>query len=543
MKGSEQILDAMSGIGDDLVIMAEQQRFPRSGWQKVLPMAACLLLIIGGIAGLKQLPGQPVQTEPPAETEPPAQTILPSTDVETPPEEVVTPEDPEEPEEISHYVRELETPAFYIFDTDDTTDENPSEAIAPDGTVLVSVENGQIEPLIDRATGEYIAILVYHRSDGQTIHEVSYDIYNLQGENAVTGLQAYDVDCLGNVIMVLSDSEGALTVELFARDTYEPVFGGFGSGIIVGDCIWLELQVEGEVVQYVADGNGTVRKVLQPIDNYYVWNGQTYFVTNTPEGVGLMDSHCEPLLPEAEGRTIYGISNGYARCEDENGFYLMDLRTAEEVFRWDSYIVDAFADYVVVDTVNMQSLVMWDGHIAATGDQIRYMDSDMDGRPELYMVEHEDAVDWIAIGAEGAVTTGTLSLSANGILYVGEYLSSRTAVCYGADPGEIWLVRIPDGEKTELKRRYGTTYAIQEDGQPTGLFAARWHPDDCMDIPGLRYDIVREDGTVLLEGLTVLDGGKADFWTRQGDVFYTENDSMPSLIRIDGTPIYQDPLE
>ncbi len=537
MKGSVQILNAMSGIGEDLVIMAEQQRFPRSVWQQILPVAACLLIIIGGIAGLNKLNSDPVYTQPPTEVETPPEAVQP-------PEEIIVPEEPaEEPPAIPHCVKELKTPAFYIFDTDDTTDANPSKAIAPDGTVLVSVENGKIEPLIDQATGEYMAIMVYHRSDGQTIHEVSYDIYNLEGENMVTGLQAYDVDCLGNVVMVLSDMGGELTVDLYQRDTYASIFGGYGSGIIVGDCIWLELQIDGDVVQYVADREGTVRKVMKPIDNDYVWNGQTYFVTNTAEGMGLLDSHCESLLPEVEGRTIYGISNGYARCEDENGFYLMDIRTAAEVFRWQDHIIDAFEDFVVAYTNGMQSLILWDGNIVATGKQIRHVDCDMDGRPELYMVEKEDAVDWIAIGADGAVTTGTLPLLANGIMYVGEYLSSRTAVCYGADPEEIWLVSIPDGEKTELKRRYGTTYAILEDGQPTGLFTARWHPDDCTDIPGLRYDIIREDGTVLLEGLTVLEGGTEHIWTRQGDVFYTENDSMPSLIRIDGTRVYEDPLE
>ena len=40
MKRNEQLLQAMGQIGDDLVVMAEQQTFPRSFWQKALPMAA-----------------------------------------------------------------------------------------------------------------------------------------------------------------------------------------------------------------------------------------------------------------------------------------------------------------------------------------------------------------------------------------------------------------------------------------------------------------------------------------------------------------------
>ena len=46
----------------------------------------------------------------------------------------------------------------------------------------------------------------------------------------------------------------------------------------------------------------------------------------------------------------------------------------------------------------------------------------------------------------------------------------------------------------------------------------------------LYHDVVREDGTVLLSGIS-------DMWTRQGDVFYTDN----GLIRIDGTWLYQEP--
>lgn len=532
MNTSEEILTAMSGIGEDLVVMAEYQRFPRSAWQRVLPMAACLLIVIGSIAGLKKLSAGPVYKEPPAEEYPPMEFVQP-------PEETVVPEEPAvEPVETPHYVRELDTPAFYIFDTDDTTDKNPSKAIAPDGRVLVSVEQGQIEPLIDKATGEYIAIMVYHRSDGQTIHEVSYDIYNLEGENVANGLQAYDVDCLGNVVMVLSDLGGELTVELFARDTYGSIFGGCGSGIIVGDCIWLEIQEDNGVVQYVADGSGTVRKVLQPIDNYYVWNGQTWFVTKTAAGVGLMDSHCEVVLPEVDNRNIYGISNnGYARCEDENGSYLIDIRTGEEVFRWESHVMEAFEDFVVAYYNGNEALVSRDGEIVSVGTRVLPLDCNADGVPELYVIEAEDRVE--CRRPDGTIQT----IIETPEIKLSDYLSAHTALSMADSTGHQYLVSLVDGTMTPLKRTYGTTFAILEDGQSTGLFSAQWRWEDCADIPGVRYDIVREDGTVLLEGLTVLEGGTEHIWTRQGDVFYTENDSMPSLIRIDGTRIYQDPLE
>lgn len=529
MKGSEQILTAMSGIGEDLVIMAEQQRFPRSVWQRVLPMAACLLIILGSVTGLRRLHADPVYTQPPTEVETPPEAVQP-------PEENTVPEEPaEEPPAIPHCVKELKTPAFYVFDTDDTTHTNPSKAIAPDGTVLVSVEHGQIEPLIDQATGEYMAIMVYHRSDGQTIHEASYDVYNLEGKNIANMLQAYDVDCLGNVVMILSDLGGELTVDLYQRDYHALIFGGYGSGIIVGDCIWLELQIDGEMVQYVADGSGTVREVPKPIDSYYVWNGKTYFVTDG--GMGMMSSDFREVVPVVEGRTIHGILNGYASCYSEQGNILVDLSTGEEVFSWDSYIVDAFEELLVAYHRGQEALVTWDGEVLTTGTRIVPMDCNADGKAEGYIIYRDGSP------VEIRKPDGSLQTTVDMELALPSCVSSHTALSMPDAEGYQYLVSLLDGTKTRLERIYGTTYIIMEDQTPTGLICAQWRWEDCMDIPGQRYDIIREDGTVLLEGLTVLEGGTEHIWTRQGDVFYTENDSLPSLIRLDGTRIYEDPLE
>ena len=60
--------------------------------------------------------------------------------------------------------------------------------------------------------------------------------------------------------------------------------------------------------------------------------------------------------------------------------------------------------------------------------------------------------------------------------------------------------------------QYTTISPIWENDQATGLFYAGWFDEE-----GEMYcDIVREDGTVLLSGLS-------DMWTRQGDVFYTDD--------------------
>ncbi len=530
MKGSEQILTAMSGIGEDLVIMAEQQRFPRSMWQQVLPVAACLLLIIGGAAGLKKLPVQPVYTEPPVEVEtPPAEVEAPPEAVQ-PPEEIVIPEEPlEEPAEIPCYAKALNTPAFYVFDTDTTTAMKPSKAIAPDGTVLLSVERGKIEPLIDQATGEYMAILVYHRSDGQTIRETSYDIYNLEGKNVAAGLQAYDVDCLGNVVMMLSQENDKNIVSLYWRDTYALLQTYVGYGIIVGDCIWLEVPDGDTLTHYLVDRSGDVTEMTDPMDTYFLWEGHPYFVVQQEDGtVGLRDAWGVSLLPRTFDRIVYGISNGYVICEDDNGAYLMEIETGECAFHWPRTILAAYPEHVLVQLEDFRyALVDWDGNILAEGSTILDYDDNKDGKPELFLCRNDDGT--VYMRPDGSVLA-TASMPDR--VWSSVLLNSRTLLNLNVETGELEIRNLITGEAVLLEDHvYSTFTAIHEEGQTTGLFYAAYEQEGEM-----RCSVIREDGTVLLEGIS-------DMWTRQGDAFYTEQDGMAGLIRMDGTWIYQEPLE
>lgn len=43
----ERLLRAIGGVGGDLIATAEQKRFPMRVWQKWLPVAACLVLLVG----------------------------------------------------------------------------------------------------------------------------------------------------------------------------------------------------------------------------------------------------------------------------------------------------------------------------------------------------------------------------------------------------------------------------------------------------------------------------------------------------------------
>ena len=525
MKGSEQILTAMSGIGEDLVIMAEHQHFGRSIWQQILPLAACLLIVIGSITGLKKLPTQPIYTVPPPEAEPPAEIELPPTEPETPPEDSIA---PEETTEIPYYTKELETPAFYIFDTDATTDSNPSKAIAPDGTVLVSAARGEIEPLIDHATGEYIAIMVYHRADGETVLESTCDIYNLQGEHVTAGLQAYDVDCFGQVILVLSESGGETAAALYRRDDHSLIRGGFKEGMVLDGCIWmLDYINEFETVQYVVDDRGNIQQVPKPVRTYFTWDGSTYFVTQQEDGLfGLMNSDCDELLQKTYAQIGYGISCGYAICEDAEGFHLVDVTTGEEAFHWPHAILAAYPEYVLVQTEECYALTDWNGTPVAEANIIREYDDDKDGQPELYLCKKEDTSVYLC--PDGSVLA---AVSRTGDTWFSDLLNSRTMLHLNTENGELEIQNLLTGNTVLLNdHAYATWSPIQVDDHTTGMFFALYEDGDNM-----RCSILQEDGTVVLDGLSGM-------WTRQGDAFYTEADGMAGLIRIDGTWIYQEPL-
>lgn len=73
MKPEEQLLEAMSEVGLDLVDMAEKLRMPKSFWRRTLPVAACAaLMLCAGLYGWRSLrtpaavPGEAAASAPAA---------------------------------------------------------------------------------------------------------------------------------------------------------------------------------------------------------------------------------------------------------------------------------------------------------------------------------------------------------------------------------------------------------------------------------------------------------------------------------------------
>ena len=69
MNIGEQIFEALTDVGTDLVDMAEHQRFAKSPWRKAVSMAACLAMVVGmGAAAWQILPDLKHKTPTVSET-------------------------------------------------------------------------------------------------------------------------------------------------------------------------------------------------------------------------------------------------------------------------------------------------------------------------------------------------------------------------------------------------------------------------------------------------------------------------------------------
>jgi len=89
--GNERLFRVLSDVGSDLIATAEQRTFARSPWQRILPAAACLLLV-GGLA----LAAAPYFVARPETAYAPAAPTADAVVEESKPEEVIIPEAVEE---------------------------------------------------------------------------------------------------------------------------------------------------------------------------------------------------------------------------------------------------------------------------------------------------------------------------------------------------------------------------------------------------------------------------------------------------------------
>ena len=337
MNIGEQIFEALTDVGADLVDMAEHQRFAGSPWRKAVSLAACAALLIGMGAAARQL-FSGIQRREPETTEVSAPVAY--TAVSEPLPETVPAENDAAPE--------WEPLAFYVFDPNPSRDDSPSKAIDAEGNVILEVESGRIQPLVDQATGETIGIQVWHLPEGGTIGEAYLDEYTLDGTPTYTNLMAYEHQVLGNVEIFNSYVDGEWVASLYDRAGETWLRGDLQTGCVVGDCIQVTpMDDSGGQVQ-LHDRNGKLTVMNQTLDSYLVWDGRAYFnVVNEDGRQGLVDAGGNPVIPHSYTE-LHGIYNGYVVYGDETGYYAADLETGEIVFQWPHAILGVWDGYALV---------------------------------------------------------------------------------------------------------------------------------------------------------------------------------------------------
>lgn len=517
MKLPEWILEALNDVGDDLVDMAESMRFPISPWRRIAPLAACLAVLIGlGAAAYVWLP----------------QSGQPSEDAA-----LSQPEEEQDAARPEAWVWDPEPLPFYELALHDDII-GPAVAVDNAGNVLVETDQGFLEPLIDWETGEYLAIIADPRSETVPRADNRLLVYDLEG-NLVQELTAWGIDCLGDTVIVSYADHAAL----YSRASGALIRDDLTNAWVAGSCIQA-VPLDGSAQYLLLDGNAaeTARIALgQEMGGFWLWKGETYFSFHDSEGRwGIVDSHGNWIVEQTESMDDVSCSNGYAICrQEQGGYYAVDLESGEIILESPYDICIVFDQGAVVQLENGAYTVIdrQGTPLFPACQSIRVLDDEGDRTMELLVL----------IGFDGTCRflrrDGTVQLELNlGNANV-HYISSRTALRdepvqdeSGAWVTDFALIDLETGaENRDFARPYSygaPLWFSREDGSAyaTGLFTAEYPDADGK----FHTDLLREDGTVLLEDLT--DSLNSYMG---GGVFSLERDGVYMLARLDGTILYE----
>ncbi len=528
MKQAEQILNALGDVGNDLVDMAEHLVFAKSPWRRLAPLAACLAVLVGlGAAVCVWLPRQPVAV-------PRRQPEIKSAVIQE------TPVKPPEPEETdaAEDIRALKPLPFYVLNRHDAI-VGPAVAVDGEGRVLVETEQGTIDPLIDQATGEYLAIMVDCRSDTVPQEDNQILLYDLQGK-LLQAIQAQDIICLGDVVIV----SGADHAALYRRSDGSLIRADLKNASIWSDFICAVPQ-DGSAQYLFLDGTGAVTAQVPPeqtnAGTYMGSSGTYYLLLENQEGLlGLLDKNGNWVLPQIYDEFL-GLSYNHAICHLDGTWRAVDLSTGETVLEWPWYILDVFDGGAIVKQEDNKAVIIDRQGVPLTeaADVIRCLDDEGDGIVERFALYRAEANAYFYTRLDGAEPVEIRSDPAS----VSE-ISSRTAISAQNSQAEdgswfmdVALIDLETGQETRCFDKpydYGLPIWMQEDGRSfsTGLFYAQY-PDEEGEY---HTDLLREDGTVVLEDLV-------DYFIQQSDVFELRRDGQRILARLDGSILYQEPIQ
>lgn len=477
MKLNDQILLALTDVGDDLVEEAGCLSFPASPLRRMLPLAACCVLLLGAALALQTW--KPIQE---------AQISLP--DFEDTVQEDVPPVE-----------EDTKTPSlrpYYIMNLDDNL-YGAVQAVDQDGNVLVEVEQGVIYDLVDEKTGEILAICA---QDGLVVDEprdTPTYVYDLQG-NLLTTVDAWSISCYGDVIEVYLGNE---EYRYYSRTDFSPIDYDPDAMLPVG------FHRAGNVkYQYGADGLSAV--------------------ADDTGKMGLVDeSGAWVLKPDCDDIAVVAL--GLAAVSRNGQYEVVSLETGDTVFTWPYPVIWIHADGYVVETedglwlaVNEEGMAVCDA-----ADVVYLVDDENDGQVE-YLAEIHLKEEWACFCRPDGKAVRSIQFPGGEL----RILSSRTAAVYiWQGEASSWLVDLESGEEIHwIAHNYLDPQRIS-DYEEAVILSATYQADDGT----YHTDILSETGEVL-----IADVNDARGVNHLGDgVFVANRDGKRVLVRVDGTILYE----
>jgi len=561
MKFAEQLLDAMGGVGVDLVDMSETMRFPKSFWRRSLPVAACAALMLGlGVMGQRYLfsgqtaaPAAEMPSETAARNEKAAEAEPSAGRPEYKTEQIMGPmEQPAaQPGLETDHFREPAGEVYVLELTDDII--GPAVAVNEQGEVLLQTDHGSLRVLTDRGSGEQLALLWDHRTDTVPERGNTIGVYDLTG-TPVTEVEATFLDCLGDMVMVnVMPETGDACSNIYRRSTGELLAGGLDSY-----CTFCSNA-------FYTQKDGT----------YEIWNGDGEILWTSADRDVTVGSHGASTiyLSNADGSKwglkhfsgdwetdlvydlVVDIQDNAILCrEDESSWVVLDGDTGEVLFNWSRPVEAVYRNCVVATTAYGRQAMTPDGAAMTEEAQaIQALDDEGDGTVDqlvLFNAEGSEA-DYTCI------VPGSDAVARYSVVGTAQNISSRTVVIAenleepktGEWYMDVYLLDTQTGQRQEItgyhefgaEKEYDFGEAIwlsEPDGSSysTGLFQVTFVSPQGDDWK----DLYREDGTLLLDNLSGEWQYLGDWRSEDTAVLGAERNGVRGLWRLDGTCLYRE---
>ena len=511
MKRNQQVLWAMTELGEDLIEGARQYRAPRPLWRQLLPLAACLaVLLTVGIrwVSLGETPGQEAVSE--------KSQLLP-----------LDLADIWNPEREAYYQFCLDSSDFVVTDGE--------------GNLLAETRTGCVGLLWDDWNGESLGILQAEGGvltvcdfQGQTLAELEAAWMRCFGDLAITYREDGQPQALYHV-----PSRQILMEEMHAASCHGDYLTVIPQNYELG-----RFAVYDRFGELLLSGTGT-----EEIHHSVVVDGTLY--------LGINDVKTGDVrIVDQNGTAVTDRTYPYDACwhkgfvwwSEDGQQRVLDLRTGQEVFSVsergepaETVSVDLVCEALILLRIQTDAgtrfrVVDWSGRqIVPDSVQVEWIDEEDDGMPEL-----------LACGNDGGGMYEVSYYTVDGTLVyrlpvtgTEDVISARTVLHVQPGAG-ITLIHLESGETlSQFAKPYTDAVPLWtlKGGvwRSTGMFYGCYTDEAGEE----RVDLLREDGTLILENLACFDSREL---ARQGGTPYADGGAFRvdgGLRHVDGTWLYR----